>query len=142
MGQTTGGAPGLRSGNGKSSVGGIAGSVVGVRGASGGGCETATDLLGRAGVTGLRSHTTPPVIEATRSKAATILSMPSLLSTHHDRRETITSMSPTTKPPTAMMPELTAVLALAMQLVQAFAAEISKLPPEAAPDRECPRRDA
>jgi len=33
------------------------------------------------------------------------------------------------KPPTNMTPERTAVLALAMPLVQALAAEISKLPP-------------
>jgi len=34
------------------------------------------------------------------------------------------------KPPTNMTPERTAVLALAMPLVQALAAEISKLPPD------------
>jgi len=37
---------------------------------------------------------------------------------------------PTDKPPTTMTPELTRVLAVAMPLVQAFAAEISKLPPD------------
>jgi len=39
-------------------------------------------------------------------------------------------MSTTPKPPTTMTPELTRGLAVAMPLVQAFAAEISKLPPE------------
>jgi len=39
-------------------------------------------------------------------------------------------MQHTTKPPLAMSPDTAAIMALAMPLVQAFAAEIARLPAE------------